>query len=125
MQSDRTRDRSEDQMDTNPIGSISAAAHRPAPPQGRVDGETAKSAAPSPTDAARLGAARATGDAPSIPQRDPRSLQYAVDRGTHRVIATVVDDQNKTVVRQIPNEDVLRIAKEIDRMQGFLVEDKA
>ena len=57
--------------------------------------------------------------------RDPRSLQYQVDGSTKQVVATIVDESNKTVVVQIPNEEVLRIAKAIDRMQGFLLESKA
>ena len=57
--------------------------------------------------------------------RDPRSLQYQVDRGTQQVVATIVDDSNRTVIRQIPDEEILRIAKAIDRMQGFLLESKA
>ena len=57
--------------------------------------------------------------------RDPRSLQYQVDGSTNQVVATVVDDSNKLVVVQIPNEEVLRIAKAIDRMKGFLLEGKA
>ena len=57
--------------------------------------------------------------------RDPRSLKYQVDRNTQHVVATIVDDSNRTVIRQIPDEEILRIAKAIDRMQGFLLESKA
>lgn len=57
--------------------------------------------------------------------RDPRSLQYQVDGTTHQVVATIVDESSKTVVVQIPSEEVLRIAKAIDRLQGFLLEGKA
>lgn len=57
------------------------------------------------------------------PQRDPRSLQFQVDG--NRVVTTIVDENNKTVVVQIPDADVIRIAKAIDRMQGFLVQEKA
>lgn len=56
-------------------------------------------------------------------QRDPRSLQYQVEGD--RVITTIVDENDKTVVVQIPDAEVIRIAKAIDRMQGFLVEQKA
>ncbi len=78
-------------------------------------------------EAGRADAAKATdgqpADASSEPQRDPRSLQFQVDGG--RVVTTVVDENDQTVVVQIPDAEVLRIAKAIDRMQGFLVEDKA
>ena len=56
-------------------------------------------------------------------QRDPRSLQFQVDG--NRVITTIVDENNNTVVVQIPDADMIRIAKAIDRMQGFLVQEKA
>ncbi len=56
-------------------------------------------------------------------QRDPRSLQYQVDG--HRVITTIIDENDKTVVVQIPDAEMIRIAKSIDRMQGFLVKSKA
>jgi flagellar protein FlaG len=59
----------------------------------------------------------------NAPQRDPRSLQYQVDGD--RVITTIIDENDKTVVLQIPDAEVIRIAKAIDRMQGFLLEQKA
>jgi flagellar protein FlaG len=59
----------------------------------------------------------------NAPQRDPRSLQFQVDGD--RVITTIVDENDKTVVVQIPDAEVIRIAKAIDRMQGFLLEQKA
>ena len=57
--------------------------------------------------------------------RDPRTLQFQVDKSTNQVVTTIVDSTNKTVVVQIPSEEVLRIAQAIDRMQGFFLEDKA
>ena len=57
------------------------------------------------------------------PLRDPRSLHFHVDGD--RVITTIIDDNSNTVVMQIPDAEVIRIAKAIDRMQGFLVEQKA
>jgi flagellar protein FlaG len=56
-------------------------------------------------------------------QRDPRSLQFQVDG--NRVITTIIDKNDKTVVVQIPDADMIRIAKQIDRMQGFLIKAKA
>jgi flagellar protein FlaG len=73
-----------------------------------------------------------TADAPksssidvSVPPRDPRTLQYQVDGSTREIVATIVDSSNKTVVVQIPSEEVLRIAQAIDRMKGFLLQGKA
>lgn len=57
------------------------------------------------------------------PQRDSRSVQYLVQ--DNRVITTIVDDNSKKVVVQIPDAELIRIAKSIDRMQGFFIEQKA
>ena len=57
------------------------------------------------------------------PERDSRSLQYLVQG--NRVITTIVDDQSKKVVVQIPDAELIRIAKSIDRMQGFFIEENA
>ena len=101
-------------MDSNPVGPI-----------------TATTAALQPT--ARVQTSRNDGQPPSVdsaaaaaepqPLRDPRTLQFQVESG--RVITTIIDANNKTVVLQIPDAEVTRIAKSIDRMQGFLVELKA
>jgi flagellar protein FlaG len=38
---------------------------------------------------------------------------------------TVVDSSTQQVVRQIPTEDIMKIARNIDRMQGLLFSDRA
>ncbi len=57
------------------------------------------------------------------PERDSRSLQFLVQ--DNQVITTIVDDQSKKVIVQIPDAELIRIAKSIDRMQGFFIEQKA
>ena len=59
----------------------------------------------------------------STPERDSRSLKYLVQEG--RIITMIVDDQSKDVVVQIPDAELVRLAKAIDRMQGFFIEQKA
>ena len=115
-------------MESQSIGAVGApmSGAMPASPPAPVAATgPAKAASPQAT---RHGAeADPAVEAPraeaEVPQRDPRSLQYQVDG--HRVITTIVDENNKTVVVQIPDAEMIRIAKSIDRMQGFLVEEKA
>jgi uncharacterized FlaG/YvyC family protein len=57
------------------------------------------------------------------PLRDPRSLQFQVEG--QRIVTTIVDDKNNTVVAQIPDAEVLRIAAAIDRLKGFFLQEKA
>ena len=113
-------------MDSKAIGNVTSAAPS-AQPQARPQ-QTQAAPAEQTDRAAATRHQQATDQAQAdvkIPQRDPRSLQYQVDGATHRVVATIVDEGSKTVVRQIPDAEILRIAQAIDRMQGFLVEEKA
>lgn len=54
-----------------------------------------------------------------------RDLQFTIDKETGKTIISVVDAVTKEVIRQIPGEEILAIAKAIDRMQGLLFRQKA
>jgi len=49
------------------------------------------------------------------------SLQFELDRDTDKLIVKVVDRSNGEVIRQIPTEEVVRIAKVMDQQAGLLV----
>jgi flagellar protein FlaG len=53
------------------------------------------------------------------------SLQFSVDRATGRTIVSIIDAETKEIVRQIPTEEVMKLARTLDRMQGLLVNGKA
>ncbi len=53
------------------------------------------------------------------------SLQFEVDRDTDKLVVKVVDRSNGEVIRQIPTEEVVRIAKVMDRQAGLLVRQQA
>ncbi|PLC06475.1 hypothetical protein CY658_05435 [Variovorax sp. RO1] len=53
------------------------------------------------------------------------SLQFEVDRDTDKLIVKVVDRSNGEVIRQIPTEEVVRIAKVMDQQAGLLVSQQA
>ena len=42
-----------------------------------------------------------------------RSLQFSVDEGSDQVVVKVIDETTGEVIRQIPNEEFLRIAQNI------------
>lgn len=113
-------------MESQSIGAVGATMSATTPaPAGPAD--RARPAAPTvrpshdEKNAADAHEAQTHGST-EIPQRDPRSLHFQVDGS--RVITTIIDENNKTVVLQIPDAEVIRIAKSIDRMQGFLLEQK-
>jgi flagellar protein FlaG len=53
------------------------------------------------------------------------NLQFSVDEKTGRTIVSVIDAETRQVVRQIPSEEVMRMARTLDRMQGLFVNGKA
>ncbi len=53
------------------------------------------------------------------------ALNFSRDQETGQTIVKVVDTATDTVIRQIPNEEAIAIAKSIDKMQGLLINHKA
>lgn len=54
-----------------------------------------------------------------------RRIEFSVDEETGRQVVKLVDQDTKQVLRQIPSEDMLQIAKGLDRLVGLLIRDKA
>lgn len=58
-------------------------------------------------------------------QEQARGLEFTVDSDSHRTIVKIVDQKTKEVLRQIPTEETLEIAKALDQAQGLLIRQKA
>lgn len=54
-----------------------------------------------------------------------RSLDFSVDSSTGHTILRVVNPENGEVVRQLPSEETLRVARAVDYMQSMLVNQRA
>ena len=54
-----------------------------------------------------------------------RNLQFSIDKETGRSVVKVVDSTTNQVIRQIPSEELLAIARSIDKFSGLLVKQKA
>jgi flagellar protein FlaG len=48
-------------------------------------------------------------------------LQFSIDEDTGQTVIKITDATTKEVIRQIPPEEVIRLNKELDRMQGLLL----
>ena len=53
------------------------------------------------------------------------SIQFNLDDDTGKTIVKVIDLATKDIIRQFPSEEMLSIAKAIDKMKGLLVQQKA
>jgi flagellar protein FlaG len=59
-------------------------------------------------------------------QEQAQGLEFTLDSDSNRTIVKVVDEKTKEVLRQIPTEEVLQIAKALDlAQQGLLIRQKA
>lgn len=52
-------------------------------------------------------------------------LVFDIDEDTGKNVVRLVDLETKEVIRQIPSQEVLEIAKTLDKLQGLLVSGKA
>lgn len=53
------------------------------------------------------------------------NIEFSIDESSGRTLVKVVDTETNTVIRQTPTKEVLAIAKELDKLQGLLIRDKA
>jgi flagellar protein FlaG len=54
-----------------------------------------------------------------------QGVEFTIDEDSQRTIIKVVDQQTKEVLRQMPTEEALEIAKALDRAQGLLIKQQA
>lgn len=54
-----------------------------------------------------------------------QSLHFSLDKDTGQTVVKVMDTETNEMIRQIPSEDILKIAKAIDKLQGLLIKQQA
>lgn len=54
-----------------------------------------------------------------------KNLRFSIDEDTGQTIIKVVDAHTDELIRQIPSEKAVEIARSLDRAQGLLFNDKA
>jgi flagellar protein FlaG len=60
-----------------------------------------------------------------IETKAPNSLAFSVDDSSGKTIVKITDVQTGETIRQIPSQEMLDIARSIDKMQGMLLRGKA
>lgn len=115
-------------MPSEAISSQATRQHMPV-------GEAAKPSAPleSPVTAVEPAAAppnldtvkQATEMINKAVQSLSRNLKFTVDEETKETVVKVVDTDTGDVIRQIPSEEALAIAKALNKLQGLIIRQKA
>lgn len=54
-----------------------------------------------------------------------RDLQFTIDEATDRPIVKVIDSETNEVIRQIPSEEVLALARSLEKNQGIILRAQA
>ena len=54
-----------------------------------------------------------------------QDLEFSVDSDSQRTVIKVIDQKTKEVIRQIPSEEALEIAKTLDSVKGLLIKQEA
>jgi flagellar protein FlaG len=122
----------------------STAVNRPAEGGASPPGSAPPStAAPAPRDATLAGAgAPPTGGTTLVPANQAgiqqaleevrealapvaQNLLFSLDEDSGRTVIKIVDSATDEVIRQIPSEEILAIAKALDKLQGVLIRQQA
>ncbi|AEJ00785.1 flagellar protein FlaG protein [Nitrosomonas sp. Is79A3] len=53
------------------------------------------------------------------------NLRFSIDEDTGKTIIKVMDVHTEEVIRQIPTEEAVQLARTLDKVQGLLFNDKA
>ncbi|BDV44416.1 flagellar protein FlaG [Geotalea uraniireducens] len=52
-------------------------------------------------------------------------LRFTIDKDTDRVVVKVISHKTGEVIRQIPSEETLKLAKALDSLKGLIIQEKA
>ncbi|SCY07411.1 flagellar protein FlaG [Nitrosospira sp. Nl5] len=63
--------------------------------------------------------------AQQISQPIRSTLEFSIDPDTGRAVVKIIDSATRDLVRQIPMEEMLVLAKSLDQLKGLLLHTKA
>lgn len=78
-----------------------------------------------PTDLPKLDTEGLVSQLQSKYQHIQRDLNFSVDEGTGSVVVKVLDGDSGKVIRQIPSEDLLKLAERMDDVRSLMLNEKA
>lgn len=52
-------------------------------------------------------------------------MLFSIDEDTGKTVVRIVDSTTQEVIKQIPSEEILSIAKALDKLKGLFIEQKA
>jgi flagellar protein FlaG len=68
---------------------------------------------------------KAVAEIQRVVQPMAQNLQFSIDKTTGKTVVKIIDTSTNEVIRQIPSEEILAIARALDHLQGLLLRSKA
>lgn len=99
--------------------SIDSASSRMRPPAEESDDKN--NASRQPSEEEMNSALQKINDAVQLVSQ---KLEFSIDKDTDVFVVKVIDKETKEVIRQMPSEELLNVAKALDTLQGLLIKDK-
>ena len=62
---------------------------------------------------------------PDVAAVNASMVEFSLDADSGRIVVKIIDSATQEVVRQIPMEEMLALAKALDKFQGLLLHTKA
>ncbi len=53
------------------------------------------------------------------------NIEFSINKDTNQIVIKVIDKQTQEVIKQIPSEEMIEMAKALDKIKGILVKQKA
>jgi len=53
-----------------------------------------------------------------------QNLRFSIDDDTGKTVIKIIDSSTDEVIKQIPSDEIIAIAKAVDRLQGLLVKQQ-
>ena len=68
---------------------------------------------------------RTVQDAKGVADAAGANLQFSIDKDSGKTIVKVLDGQTQEVIRQIPSEELVSLARNMTKLEGMLLNQKA
>ena len=111
------------QVGSNVVRRVNAdSAPQPAAPRQELPGSGKSSPVPAPQS---IDVQQAVSRLNDYVQSLRRDIQFSVDKNSGDTVIRVVDSNSGEVIRQMPSEEMLAIAHNLENAQGLFVNTKA
>lgn len=67
----------------------------------------------------------AVDDLNKVMDSSAQNIQFSMDQDSGKIVVKVMNTETKEILRQMPSQEALALSKNIARLQGLVIHDKA